>query len=183
MPGSRWHPSSRGCATARGNRGPGIGPGTGGAGAGLYESVIDASVKSVRKFRLVPRCGQWCRTRSPDLLFKLHGLVDRLPAGESRDKLPAVVRVLGARCGRRGGDENLAEIRLHHLLPTGAQEGQGSVEVEQSVANAPRHYLDLDRGSEWLYRSSARGVVVPDKRNGNGPGSCTQARPERYRTA
>lgn len=105
--------------------------------------MIDASVKSVQEFRLVPRCGQWCRTRGPDLLFKLHGLVDRLPAGESRDKLPAVVRVLGAWRDRSGGGENLAEIRLHHLLPTGAQEGQGSVEVEQSVANAPRHYLDV----------------------------------------
>ena len=69
------------------------------ADAGLYESVIDASVKSVLEFRLVPRCGPWCHTRSPDLLFKFHGLVDRLPAGESRDKLPAVVRVLGAERG------------------------------------------------------------------------------------
>jgi len=51
--------------------------------------------------------------------------------------------VLTAWRGRVGGGESVAEILLHHLLPTGPQEGQGSVEVEQGVANAPRHDLDV----------------------------------------
>ena len=145
------------------------------------ESVTDTFVQPPEEFGLVARRRQRCGARPPDLLFELHGLVDRLSSGEARDEFPAAACVLTAWRGRVGGGESVAEVLLHHLLPTGAQEGQGSVEVEQGVANAPRHDLDVIEDPNGCTDRGAWGWGVLDKRKGNGPERRMQGRPGRWR--
>ena len=43
--------------------------------------------------------------------------------------------MLSSRCARRRRGKDLEEIRLHYLLPTGAQQGQGPIKVEQGMAD------------------------------------------------